>query len=78
MSQLLKCFNVLIYHSQLLPSERDSPEVLRQKMGSMAGGGASNYGDVPIPTSTATKFGGGQTSVRNPFGGGQEDDPNYW
>lgn len=73
------CLNVEIPAlMELLPSERDSPEVLRQKMGSMAGGGASNYGDVPIPTSTATKFGGGQTSVRNPFGGGQEDDPNYW
>lgn len=54
--------------------------MLRQKMGNMAVSGSSGYGDVPVPTTNAAKFGGNitQESARNPFGVSQEDDPHYW
>jgi len=77
--QLDHCLNVEIPAlMEELPSERDSPEVLRQKMGSMAMGGSSGY-DVPMPTDNSTKFGNVTSeSARNPFGASQEDDVHYW
>ena len=49
-------------------------------MGGMALSGSSTYGDVPVPSINAAKFGGNitQESARNPFGVSQEDDPHYW
>ena len=56
-----------------LPSERDSPETLKAKMG-----GESNITTVPIPT-TASKFGKKEDSYEtNPFGYAAEDEDHYW
>lgn len=60
-----------------LPSEKDTPESLRVKMGSAAVSGA-RAGAVPMPTRTA-KFGkNDQSGASNPFGFSQEDEDNYW
>merc|ERR1711862_567487 len=59
-----------------LPSEKDTPDTLKAKMG-------ESYGDpqrinVPMPT-RAEKFGKGKNeAVFNPFGVGQDDTDNYW
>lgn len=60
-----------------LPSEKDTPELLRAKMGnSVATGGVGVT--VPVPTRTE-KFGKKDTEgAANPFGYGQEDEDNYW
>lgn len=59
-----------------LPSERDSPETLRAKMGGGSGGSAS-MADVPIPK-TANKYGKQDQFEGNPFGYSQEDEDHYW
>uniref|UniRef100_A0A7R9WYF2 Calmodulin n=2 Tax=Craspedostauros australis TaxID=1486917 RepID=A0A7R9WYF2_9STRA len=57
-----------------LPSERDSPETLRAKMGTASAGSAS----VPLPKSAA-KFGKKpEAHESNPFGYSQEDTDHYW
>lgn len=60
---------------QELPSEKDSPETLRAKMGS-SGKGVAN---VPVPA-TASKFGKKDESYgeANPFGFDEEDEDRYW
>ena len=61
-----------------LPSEKDTPEALRRKMGGMAMADPG-YGSVPVPT-RSEKFGrerdGGAAS--NPFGASAEDSDSYW
>jgi len=59
---------------EMLPSEKDSPETLRAKIGT----GSSSGTNVPIPL-TANKFGKKQDSLEsNPFGFSAEDHDNYW
>ena len=54
-----------------LPSERDTPEMLRAK-------GAGGMVNVPVPT-TAAKFGKKpDASESNPFGYSQDDAAHYW
>jgi hypothetical protein len=55
---------------QELPSERDSPESLREKMS------GSSLATVPIPT-TEGKF-GPKPSVNNPFGFDESDEEHFW
>ncbi|KAG7364564.1 cytoskeletal-regulatory complex EF hand domain containing protein [Nitzschia inconspicua] len=59
-----------------LPSERDSPETLRAKMGGAVGGGQGIV-SVPIPK-TAAKYGKQEQFDGNPFGYSQEDQDHYW
>ena len=59
-----------------LPSERDSPETLRAKMGTISGGSAG-MANVPIPK-TAGKYGKKETMESNPFGYSQDDEAHYW
>jgi len=57
-----------------LPSEKDSPETLRAKMGSQSNGIAM----VPIPHAAA-KFGKKEESYEsNPFGYGADDEDRFW
>jgi len=59
-----------------LPSEKDTPETLRAKLG----GGVVNPErlNVPVPTRTE-KFGKKDIEgAANPFGYGAEDEDNYW
>lgn len=56
-----------------LPSERDSPETIRAKMGGASTGVAS----IPIPK-VATKYGKEEKYESNPFGPSQEDKDHYW
>jgi len=58
-----------------LPSERDSPETLRAKMGS--GATSRGVGNIPLPQ-TAAKFGKQEQYESNPFGPSQDDTSNYW
>merc|ERR1711935_306122 len=59
-----------------LPSEKDSPETLRAKMG--RGVANPNAMSVPMPTRTE-KFGKKDIEgASNPFGYGAEDEDNYW
>eukprot|EP00804_Cyclotella_cryptica_P015872 CCRYP_006363-RA/>CCRYP_006363-RA protein AED:0.02 eAED:0.02 QI:693/1/1/1/0/0.5/2/232/373 len=57
-----------------LPSEKDSPETLRAKMGDHAGNSPSL---IPVPN-RANKFGKANDGTSNPFGFGEEDEDNYW
>jgi hypothetical protein len=58
---------------QQLPSEKDSPETLKAKMGDR-----NEIANVPVPT-TATKFGKKEATIENnPFGYGAEDEDHYW
>jgi hypothetical protein len=59
-----------------LPSERDSPETLRAKMGSGVGGPAKNL-SMPIPK-TGNKYGKVDQYESNPFGYSQDDPEHYW
>lgn len=61
---------------QLLPSERDSPETLRAKMGTVSGG-SKGIAKVPLPKS-GNKFGKADSHDSNPFGYSQEDEDHYW
>lgn len=59
-----------------LPSEKDTPDVLRQKMGSATIN--PNAANVPIPM-RADKFGKkADDNAANPFGFGSENEDNYW
>mmetsp|Transcript_20425 Transcript_20425/g.29924 ORF Transcript_20425/g.29924 Transcript_20425/m.29924 type:complete len:554 (-) Transcript_20425:468-2129(-) len=56
-----------------LPSERDTPETLRAKMG-----GDTTGANIPVPT-RGNKFGKqNQDYNANPFGFDEEDEDNYW
>jgi len=59
-----------------LPSERDTPEILRQKMGNATiNPSAAN---VPVPT-RSDKFGRAKDdNAANPFGFGADNEDNYW
>ena len=57
-----------------LPSERDSPETLRAKMGANA---HTSMANVPIPN-TGNKYGKSDKYESNPFGYSQEDEAHYW
>jgi EH domain-containing protein 1 len=59
-----------------LPSEKDSPETLRAKMGTNSGG-SKGIAKVPIPK-TGNKFGKADAYEGNPFGYAQEDEDHYW
>lgn len=60
-----------------LPSEKDTPEILRQKMGT-ATVKNPEAANVPVPN-RADKFGKNtDMDAANPFGFGQEDETNYW
>eukprot|EP00934_Nitzschia_sp_Nitz4_P008311 Nitzschia sp. Nitz4//scaffold239_size30010//9072//11208//NITZ4_008011-RA/size30010-snap-gene-0.34-mRNA-1//1//CDS//3329543565//8301//frame0 len=56
-----------------LPSERDSPETLRAKMGTATRSGST----VPIPK-TGNKYGKAEQMDSNPFGYDQSDEDHYW
>jgi len=57
-----------------LPSEKDSPETLRAKMGV----GSPAMATVPVPN-TGNKYGKQDTNYEsNPFGYSQEDTDHYW
>ncbi|VEU39955.1 unnamed protein product [Pseudo-nitzschia multistriata] len=58
-----------------LPSERDSPETLRAKMG--AAGAVRGANNIPIPQ-TAAKFGKKDQHESNPFGPSQDNTSQYW
>ena len=55
-----------IFIAQELPSERDSPETLRAKMGT-ASGGSNGMASMPLPN-TANKFDEANGHESNPFG----------
>jgi len=55
-----------------LPSEKDSPETLRAKMG-----GTPNTANIPIPK-TAAKYGKREEYESNPFGPSQDNKDQYW
>jgi hypothetical protein len=58
-----------------LPSEKDSPETLRAKMGSSTGQSTSH---VPVPP-TSAKYGRSQDEhTANPFGYAEDDQDHYW
>ena len=57
-----------------LPSEKDSPETLRAKMGDSSNSAVPR---MPIPRA-ANKFGKTEENDSNPFGYSQEDESNYW
>lgn len=61
-----------------LPSEKDTPETLRLKMGSAAITNPNSV-NVPVPT-RADKFGKGSAEGQgaNPFGYSATDEDNYW
>jgi hypothetical protein len=73
---LLLCLDLTFYISstlQQLPSEKDSPETLKAKMGE-----GDPIAKVPIP-SMATKFGRKENTVEsNPFGYAADDEDHYW
>lgn len=65
---------ISILQLQQLPSEKDSPETLRAKMGH----GAGSSSNVPVPTMNA-KFGKkAEEFENNPFGFGEDDEDHYW
>lgn len=59
-----------------LPSERDTPETLRAKMGG-GPGGSKGVANIPIPK-TASKYGKQDQIMSNPFGPSQDDKELYW
>lgn len=60
-----------------LPSERDTPEMLRQKMGN-ASLSNLNPNNVPLPT-RSDKFGKDlEENTANPFGFSEENEVNFW
>lgn len=65
---------VRLYFAQQLPSEKDSPETLRAKMGT----GNPNATNVPVPTLNS-KFGKQRDETENnPFGFAEDDQDHYW
>jgi len=75
MEELDKVLNVDIPKlMEQLPSEKDSPETIRAKMGT----GGVTAGHVPVPTMNA-KFGRkSEQQESNPFGYSEEDSDHYW
>ena len=72
---LEKCLTVDIPKlMEMLPSEKDTPETLRRKLG----GGIQNpsASNVPIPP-IGSKFGKNENTA-NPFGFESTDEDNYW
>lgn len=64
----------LTRQAQELPSEKDTPETLRAKMG----GSQNGIAKVPLPT-TGAKFGRkDERQDSNPFGYSQDDEEHYW
>ena len=61
---------------EALPSEKDTPEALRQKMGSVAISNPSSM-NVPVPT-RSDKFGKKNNNAANPFGYAADDEDQYW
>lgn len=59
-----------------LPSERDTPDILRQKMGS-SGAKNPDAANVPVPK-RSDKFGKKQDTGANPFGYTAENESEYW
>jgi len=59
-----------------LPSERDTPEILRQKMGSSAAKNPDGA-NVPVPK-RSDKFGKKQDAGANPFGYDAHNESDYW
>ena len=78
LKSLEKCLTVDIPKlMEQLPSEKDTPEILRQKMGNVR---VSNptAGNVPVPT-RADKFGKDpDENAANPFGFDAQNEDNYW
>lgn len=67
--------NALCCYLQQLPSEKDTPETLRAKMGSSS---LSSNVKVPLPT-RGDKFGKKADDYEsNPFGYDQEDTEKFW
>jgi EH domain-containing protein 1 len=64
----------LFLFSQELPSEKDSPETLRAKMGTASGGSRAN---VPLPK-PGNKFGKQEQDESNPFGYAADNQDHYW
>jgi len=58
---------------EALPSEKDSPETLKAKMGT----GNQAQTNVPVPTK-ASKFGKKDEYTANPFGFAEDDEDHYW
>mmetsp|Transcript_8387 Transcript_8387/g.19851 ORF Transcript_8387/g.19851 Transcript_8387/m.19851 type:complete len:566 (+) Transcript_8387:99-1796(+) len=61
---------------EALPSEKDTPETLRQKMGSVAISNPNSM-NVPVPT-RSDKFGKKNNNTANPFGYSADDEDQYW
>lgn len=61
---------------EALPSEKDTPEALRQKMGSVAISNPNSL-NVPVPT-RSDKFGKKNNNAANPFGYAADDEDQYW
>jgi len=59
---------------EALPSEKDSPETLKAKMGT---GNQGQQATVPVPTK-ASKFGKKDEYTANPFGFAEDDEDHYW
>jgi len=59
---------------EALPSEKDSPETLKAKMGT---GNQGQQPTVPVPTK-ASKFGKKDEYTANPFGFAEDDEDHYW
>ena len=74
---LEKCLTVDIPKlMEELPSERDTPEILRQKMGAATIN--PDAGNVPVPL-RADKFGKKvDENAANPFGFGADNEDDYW
>ena len=72
---LEKCLTVDIPKlMEMLPSEKDTPETLRRKLGGGIQNPSASY--VPIPP-VGSKFGKNENTA-NPFGFESTDEDNYW
>ncbi len=72
---LEKCLTVDIPKlMEMLPSEKDTPETLRRKLGGGMQNPSASY--VPIPP-VGSKFGKNENTA-NPFGFESTDEDNYW
>lgn len=61
---------------EALPNEKDTPDALRQKMGSVAISNPNSM-NVPVPT-RSDKFGKKNNNAANPFGYSADDEDEYW
>lgn len=72
-----KCLNVDIPKlMEELPSEKDTPDILRKKMGDLNLSNP-NAMNVPVPTRNE-KFGKQDAGGSNPFGYSEEEEDKYW